>query len=78
MNTIISASIEPLKMGRIKGTNILRAIECRITFIKADGKKDYRFINTRRGGIMEAFMEAQKIMFPNGSEYYKQKGKISE
>ena len=62
---IKSASVEPLKMGRVKSTGELRATACRVTVKYSDGKTIHHHVDTLRGGIYAGYQFAQEIIFKN-------------
>ena len=65
---IIKASIEPLKMGRVKSTGEIRAAECRVSISYEDGKTTYHHVDTRKGGLYQGYQFAQELINKNMKE----------
>lgn len=60
----IKAVVQALKFGRIESTKKIIATECRITYTYENKQQKHQFI---KGGLFEAYMEAQKVLFPKGT-----------
>ena len=65
---IKTIDIVPLKMGRVKSTNKIRAIECKLNIIWDNGHKTYNHINTYESGIFGAYLIAQEMISKNIKE----------
>lgn len=65
---IETIDITPLKMGRVKGTQTLRAIACRLTIKWDDRRVTHRHVDTMSGGIYQAYTVAQEMILANMKE----------
>lgn len=65
---IKTATIEPLKMGRVKSTGKTRAIACRVTIEREDGSTSYHHVDTLKGGIIQAYQVAQQMIVQDMKE----------
>lgn len=65
---IKTIDITPLKMGRVKGTQILRAIACKLSITWDDRRVTHRHVDTMRGGIVQAYTVAQEMILANMKE----------
>lgn len=65
---IKTIDITPLKMGRVKGTQILRAIACKLSITWDDRRVTHRRVDTMRGGIVQAYTVAQEMILANMKE----------
>lgn len=65
---ITMAEITPLKFGRVKGTEIIRAIECKVSITYDDGQITHHHVPTLREGINGAYKVAQQKIYQNMKE----------
>jgi hypothetical protein len=65
MVKIKEAMVEPLKMGRVKSTGEIRAAECRVIIVYENNRRDFHHVNTRKGGIYEAYQFASDLILKN-------------
>ncbi len=64
MNKIVEVVIEPLKMGKVRTTEKIRETECRIIYIYENGEKRFTHVETKEGGIREAYEIAVENLYP--------------
>jgi len=60
--------ITPLRMGRVKSTGEIRAIECNVVVEWNSGKKDHHHINTKEKGIYAAYQFGAELVLQNQKE----------
>lgn len=65
---IIKASIEPLKMGRVKDTGKTRAIACRVSVTYENNQTKHHHVDTLKGGIFVGYQFAQELILKNMKE----------
>ncbi len=68
MRKIEKVIITPLKMGRVKSTGAIRAIECNVVVEWNNGKKDHYHRNTKEKGIYEAYQFGASLVIENQKE----------
>ena len=65
---IKTVEIIPLKMGRVKSTGAIRAIECKVSVFFEDGRVEHKHVNTRLEGIYKACLLVNEILSKNMKE----------